>query len=120
MLALLLVVSFLGHDLLMAAEAVAATPAGGAHHAAAPAKSGATRAAPRHGDTPEHPENCRIGQSAIARSGDAFPHVDQNVASADASVCAVAALSSHASIQLWSEPRWPPGTRRAFLQVYRV
>ncbi|MCC2629555.1 MAG: hypothetical protein K0S14_3205, partial [Thermomicrobiales bacterium] len=27
---------------------------------------------------------------------------------------------AHFRTLLWEEPRWPPGTRRALLQVYRI
>jgi len=122
-LGLLLVASFLGHDLLMAAEAVA-TPlsaAGATHHApASPAPVAAAAVVQLHGETPEHPDNCRIGQSAVPRSGDACGHVDRTEASAPGIVDTFAAPGVHAGAFRWEEPHWPPGTLRALCQVYRL
>lgn len=122
-LSLLLVVLFLGHDVLMAAEAVAApsevasaVPHGSAAHAAA-GDSPATHS--QHPES-EHPTDCGVGQSALPRS---VNDLDQRVL--DEAVVAFL-LSPHASAAerahcaAWEEPHWPPGTLRAFFQVYRI
>lgn len=123
LLGVLLVASFLSHDLLMAAEAVAAPlPAGGsAHHGTAPhASGGDTPAMQTHGSTSEHPENCRIGQSIVARSGDPFERVDQDLATAVGGVGSTNASGAHHVAPVWEEPHWSPGTLRALFQVYRI
>jgi hypothetical protein len=75
---LLLVVSFLGHDLLMAAEAAAApSEVVAVHHVpASPGHVAAPAALQLHDSPSEHPENCSIVQTAIPRSGVAIEHVD--------------------------------------------
>lgn len=122
LLGLLLVASFLVHDLLMAVEAAAAPlPEAAAHHASAsPVEGKATAAQQTHGPVPEHPENCRIGQSAAPRSGDAFERAGQNLGAAPGIVDTVAAPGEDAGSIQWEEPRRPPGTLRAHLQVYRI
>jgi hypothetical protein len=123
LLGLLLVVSFLGHDLLMAVEAHAAPRpgAGFAHHrSGAYAPRSDIHARQTHEPTPEHPNNCSIGQSAVPRSDDAFDQADQGVAAARSLVYDAAAANPHTGTALWEEPRWPPGTLRALFQVYRI
>jgi hypothetical protein len=122
-LGVLLVVSFLSHDLLMAAEAVAAPlPSGGrAHHridlSAARADMPAWQS---HSSTPEHPENCRIGQSAVAQSADSFARGSHDLAISVAFVGRFVSASGDDGAFLWEEPHWPPGTLRALFQVYRI
>jgi hypothetical protein len=122
-LGVLLVVSFLGHDLLMAAEAgTAPLPVGGrGHHVIdGHAERANTPAWQSAGSTSEHPENCRIGQSAVARSADSFERGDQDRPISDRIVRARFSAYGDDSAFLWEEPYWPPGTLRALFQVYRI
>jgi hypothetical protein len=123
LLGLLLVASFLGHDLLMAGEVLAAPrpDAGTAHHrSGAHAPRSDTHAPQTHEPTPEHPDNCHIGQSAVPRNDDAFEQADQELAATHRLVHDAAAAHPHTGAALWEEPRWPPGTFRALFQVYRI
>src|SRR5215212_4697997 len=123
LLGLLLVVSFLGHDLLMAGEVVAAPQpqAGSAHHhSGAHAPRSATHAPQTHEPMPEHPNNCHIGQSAVPRSDDAFDQADREPAAAQSLVQDAVIADSHTGAAVWQEPPWPPGTLRALFQVYRI
>jgi hypothetical protein len=123
LLGLLLVVSFLGHDLLMAGEMLAAPlpQVGSARHGSgAHAPRSDTHAPQRHEPTPEHPDNCHIGQLAVPRSDDAFDQADPELAAAHTLVHDAAVATPHIGAALWEEPRWPPGTFRALFQVYRI
>jgi hypothetical protein len=123
LLGLLLVASFLGHDLLMAGEVLAAPvrEAGAARHGSgAHAPRGDTHAPQTHESAPEHPANCHIGQLAVPRSDDAFDHAEQKLATAASVVDDAAIAAPHTGAALWEEPRWPPGTLRALFQVYRI
>jgi hypothetical protein len=121
-LGVLLVVSFLSHDLLMAAEAVEAPlpPGGRAHYGSdLPAARTGMPAWQSHGSTPEHPENCRIGQSAVAQSADRFASGNHDLAISDGIVGILISVHGDGAF-LWEEPHWPPGTLRALFQVYRI
>ncbi len=123
LLGLVLVASFLGHDLLMAAEAVAAPLLEGdtsRHGYGLHALSGDAPALQIHGSPSEHPENCRIGQPAVLRGGDAFEREHQDLVAPSDLVGAIVVISVHDEAFLWEEPHWPPGTLRAFFQVYRI
>jgi hypothetical protein len=123
LLGVLLVVSFLGHDLLMAAEVIAAPlPASGQiHHAVdLPAERADMSAWKSRGTIPEHPENCRIGQSAAVRSADPFERGDQELDISDGIVGCLLSAHGDEGAFLWEEPHWPPGTLRALFQVYRI
>jgi hypothetical protein len=123
LLGLLLVVSFLGHDLLMAGEVVAALrpEVGPAHHrSGAQAALGDTHAPQTHEPTPEHPDNCHIGQLAVPRLDDAFDQANQEIAAAHSLVKDATIARPRTGAALWEEPRWPPGTFRALFQVYRI
>ena len=120
-LGMLLVVSFLGHDLLMAAEAVAAPspPAGTAHHGRGQPAAHVDMPARQHHEPPrEHPENCRIGQSAVAQSANPFARGNQDLLISDGIVDIVIGAHDDGAF-LWEEPHWPPSTLRALFQVYR-
>jgi hypothetical protein len=122
LLGFLLVLSFLGHDLLMAAEtaAVPLPETGTAHHSSnRHAPSGEPPTLQTDGPVSEHPENCRIGQSAVPRSGDPFERADRDFIAPDCVVGTIA-TSAQAGAFLWQEPHWPPGTLRALFQVYRI
>jgi hypothetical protein len=123
LLGLMLVASFLGHDLLMAGEVLAAPvrEAGAARHGSeVHAPRGDTHAPQIHEPTPEHPANCHIGHSAAPRSDDAFDQADQEFAAAHSLVHDAAVANPHIGVALWETPRWPPGTLRALFQVYRI
>lgn len=119
LLGLLLVVSFLGHDLLMAASA-AAEPTAAHHSSTLPAHGKSAAAQQRDGTPSNHPANCRIGQSAVPRSDDALGHGNPDLVAALGRVASIPAPGAHAGAFLREEPRWPPGTRRALFQVYRL
>jgi len=123
LLGLLLVVSFLGHDLLMAGEAVSAPRAevGSTHHRAGARVSRSDTHVPQtHEPTPEHPDNCQIGQSAVARSDNAYDNADLSLAAAPSVLDDAAVAAPHTGATLWEEPRWPPGTLRALFHEYRI
>ena len=116
---LLLVVLLLGHDLLMCAV-VYATPASPAvsspatlHHSGK-----ATAVPPGHEHAPKHPSLCGTTIEAVIASD---PDRDTAIvavhgAAVDHDACNRAA----AGTSRWAEPLWPPGTLRAWLQVYRI
>ena len=118
----LVVLALLGHDLLMAAHVpvAAAAPATAVLHAprsAQPIVDMTTALSHGHRESP-HPSVCGIGGTAL------FPPVDQ-LGSPDLNPAAAIApnqfpTSAHRRTLLWEEPRWPPGTHRALLQVYRI
>ena len=118
---LLIVLALLGHDLLMASHApvAAMAPTSVIHqHSPADAMVDMT-AALQHGQRESpHPSVCGIGGTAL------FPSVDQLGVPDLTAAAAIAAshfpASAHSRTLLWEEPRWPPGTHRALLQVYRI
>ena len=121
-LGLLLVALFLIHDLFMAAEAVAMPHLAAAvpHHASRlHGVSANTYTLPNSAPTPEHPENCRIGQTAMPRSADASNGADQLLPIGRFLVAGALAPQAKTSV-VWEEPRWPPGRLRALFQVYRI
>lgn len=126
LLGLVLVLLMLGHDTLMASEALAATqgPDAGAYHApVSPVSPGQEHVLPAHHDAPPglpHPEQCSVGFVALVRSAnDTAGIADTPLPVAlVAAVAAPASAWSHAAA--WEEPHWPPGTLRALTQVYRI
>jgi hypothetical protein len=70
-----------------------------------------------HPESP-HPIVCGIGGTALFQTVDQVGVPDLNVAATIAPSHFPA--SAHFRTLLWEEPRWPPGTRRALLQVYRI
>jgi hypothetical protein len=123
LMGLMLVLLMLGHDALMASEAVAATqgPEAGVHHA--PVSPGHEHVLPADHDAPSkppHPEQCSVGFVALIRSA------NDKVEMADVSlpVALIAVEAAPASVldraAAWEEPHWPPGTLRALTQVYRI
>lgn len=117
---LALLLALFGHDALMASLAFAApsplsamaTHAGGGHVTTFGQGERADRQAP------EHRSDCGTTGAAAPISGNQ-PEV---AALATAGGIGVESLAASAldSGSFWSEPLWPPGTRRAFLQVYRI
>lgn len=113
LLGLILVAAFLGHDTLMAAARLATPHAGGqmaqAHHMLS-----------LEGLPPaEHLDNCGVGQSAVTPpdrdTGPALP--PSAVVDTANHLCQA---GGSAISRAWQEPRWPPGTFRALIQVYRI
>ena len=119
---LLVVLALLGHDLLMASHAPVApmAPATDVLHAHSPTQPMVdmmTALSHGHPESP-YPSVCGTGGTAL------FPPVDQ-LGTPDLNPAAVigpSQLPTSAQVRtlLWEEPRWPPGTRRALLQVYRI
>jgi hypothetical protein len=117
---LLIVLALVGHDLLMAgyAPAAAMMPATDVPHQHGPTHAAAdtvTVLPDIHPESP-HPSVCGIGGTAL------YPPSDQ-LGVPDLNAAAIAPThfpaSVHSRTLRWEEPRWPPGIRRAFLQVYR-
>ena len=120
-LCVLLVLLFLAHDTLMAAEVLAA-PAGHANasHHAAHAGAGMESAAFENAASPAgHPGACGIGTVAVPRSGVGNPFEQALPLAAYATPPTLTLAAPH-SIDAWQEPQWPAGTRRALWQVYRI
>jgi hypothetical protein len=119
---LLIVLALLGHDLLMASHApvTAIAPATGGIHQYSSTHSVVDKTAALQQGQREspHPSFCGIGGTALFPPVDQLGVTDLNVTAAIASSHLPA--SAHARTLLWEEPRWPPGTCRALLQVYRI
>ena len=119
---LLIVLALLGHDLLMASPAPVAAPAPATdvlhqHGPAQPMVDVMTALPHGHQESP-HPSVCGTGGTAL------FPPVNQ-LGTPDLNPAAAIApshfpTSAHVRTRLWEELRWPPGTCRALLQVYRI
>ena len=120
-----LVALFLGHDLLMAAEVAAAAPheTPVAPHAS-PERAGAEIMPASHGSDPApgHPEQCRIGQTAVSPTtgGDADDAAGPGRAALTSVTLANTPGGTRQKLFAWGEPHWPPGTLRALWQVYRI
>jgi hypothetical protein len=119
---LLVVLALLGHDLLMASHAPVAAMAPAtdvlhAHNPTQPMVDVMTALSHGHRESP-HPSVCGTGGTAL------FPPVDQLGTPDLNPATAIGPSQFPTSLQvrtlLWEEPRWPPGTRRALLQVYRI
>ena len=119
---LLIVLALLGHDLLMASHApvAAVAPAMDVLHQHGPAQPMVDMSAALSHGQPEspHPSVCGTGGTALLQPVDQLGVPDLSTAAAIAP--SQFPTSSHARTLLWEEPRWPPGTRRALLQVYRI
>ena len=119
--AVLLVALMLGHDALMAAGDVAAAPLadGVSDHAAMPL-SMADSSMGLHGSapTPAHPEHCYAAAEAAPNIGNPLDACVQAVP--HAVLAADPSAESLRSIDGWAEPLWPPGRRRALIQIYRI
>ena len=119
---LLIVLVLLGHDLLMASHApvAAMAPATDVLHQHGPAQPmvDVMTALPHGHQESPHPSVCGAGGTAL------FPAIYQ-LGTPDLNPAAAISpsqfpTSALARTLLWQEPRWPPGTRRALLQVYRI
>lgn len=121
-LGLLLVMLFVGHDVLMTRESMAsprvateavrlAVPS----HATRDAHASSDDAAPEH----EHPEQCGVGTTALPPGLATFPHVAQELPAGWCLDGAATPMPQRAAL-VWEEPHWPPDTLRALRQVYRI
>lgn len=107
---LVVVLAFLGHDLLMAMPVRAMTP-----HTQASVATSHTVA--RHARVP-HPSACQIGQTMMIQQADSI--LLQQL-SATAFIGALAETREHASgSAVIVAPARSPAVRRAFLQIYRL
>ena len=121
----LLVLLMLGHDALMASQALAAPHQDRvmAHHAPTSPAGEHARPGP-HDPAPlaPHPEQCSVGIVALVRN----PDDASGSGAADlvlpaalvTAICLPASPGDRAAT--WVEPHWPPGTQRALWQVYRL
>lgn len=121
-LGLLLVMLFVGHDVLMARASMASPHvATEAVHLAVP--SHATRDARASPDDAapetEHPEQCGVGTTALPPGLATFPHVAQVLTAGWCLDGAATPMTQRAAL-VWEEPYWPPDTLRALWQVYRI
>jgi len=121
-LGLLLMALILGHDALMAMEAVAAPHGTGAtmHHVADP-HAAPDDTSPAHASVPapQHPDNCGVGLSALPRSGE-DAGVDYTPSPIECVTASSAPPLGDVAAFAWQEPHWPPGRLRALVQVYRM
>lgn len=122
LLGIVLVAALLGHDGLMASVAHAApvgqvAPMAYGHEVAHPA-SDLKGSPPGDDPAPEHPSECGIVGTAAPFSGNPLEVSDLGTpaifAHGDFSALAPAMARG------WKEPFWPPGMRRALLQLYRI
>jgi hypothetical protein len=113
---MVLVLMLFGHDGLMATVAHAAPLSSlvTASHEHPPSH---TPTVASGDEQPTHPFACGIGGEAVS-SPSSPPDFDLLVVVAIAAmdVCALAQPTAHK----WDEPVWPPGTFRAWIQVYRI
>lgn len=123
LLGLLLAVLMLGHDALMASEALAPSHEADAVAAHTPVSSGGEDVLPAPNDAPplpQHPEQCSVGLVALNRSVDdaaGTAHPSLPVALVMVAVVPAPVWVRDAA---WEEPHWPPGTLRAMTQVFRI
>ena len=120
---LLLALAFLGHDLLMAADAKAegsADHSPAVHHRTAihPETDAADPLRIESWET-NHPAGCEVGMLAAPPTG-GDPDLLAGLAAIDGPITATVAPLAHCPGAAWGEPTWPPGTRRALVQVYRI
>lgn len=119
---LVLVLALLAHDVLMASVAHAAPVAPVATMAAA--HDVAHQATSLQGSPPddnpasEHPSDCGAAGTAVSPAGNQPDSNDLGVPALlpASELSALAPASAYG----WTEPFWPPGMRRALLQVYRL
>ncbi len=118
---LLLVLAFLGHDLLMAGPAWAATaPTPASPHQAhsQPASHFDASDIDPLAPAPHHLQDCGVGQWAVPRASDE-PEIIQTELTPRGVSQMVSALHRSAT-PLWHEPGRSAPHRRALLQVYRI
>ena len=119
---LLLVMAFLGHDLLMATESSAAPyqrPALDLHvsHDAVNTDDFARESGQSQ---PDHPESCDVVRRVVPRNADETSLLNFTKSTMSAPITYQVALIHAVTSTMWQEPPWPPGAMRSFLQVYRI
>ena len=109
-----LVAAFLGHDLLMAAPARAAT------YDWTPARyvSGAAVHPSHEEPNPCHPRDCAAYSTAVAQSVEQPDVPDQAAPGRGATW--LYSLSAPPDPSAWEEPTLPAGVRRVLLRVFRL
>ena len=123
LLGLLLVVLMLGHDALMASEALAAPHETGAVASHGSSLSGREEMLPSHSDAPpmpRHPEQCSVGFVALSRGADDAAGMANLRLPVSLVMVAVVPAPGWVRVAVWEEPHWPPGTLRALTQVFRI
>ncbi len=115
---LVLVLALLAHDALMASVAHATPESPRAFHDIAASLHTADDVSHMvdHEPAPAHPQDC-------STTGGARPAAGLDWEPADVPVDSDAherPISVHSAARHWVEPLWPPGVRRALLQVYRI
>jgi hypothetical protein len=115
---ILLVLALLGHDSIMASAALTAPPP--ETHVHAPAHQPATIvvATPDDDHQPGHPNACGVAGTAAPASAHRLDRTDVG------ETASIASVDLNRTTSPWiggaDDPFWPPGTRRALLQVYRI
>lgn len=123
LLSLLLVVLMLGHDALMASEALAARHETGPVASHGSVFSGREDVLPSHHDAPplpRHPEQCNVGIVAMSRSANETAGTAHLRLPVSLVMVAVVPAPVWVRDAVWEEPHWPPGTLRALTQVFRI
>jgi hypothetical protein len=117
-IALVVALALLGHDSAMAGEAHegrAFAPVSVVHRAPAHTESASPVGAGHHDRPSDGASDCGSLQPALPRAGAA------GLALPPPDPIAVLDPALTGSVErVWSEPTWPPGTRRAQIQVYRM
>ena len=119
LLGLLLVVAFIGHDLVMASASASAGVAVSGHAAILPLHATERNRSGHKTPEPHHPEHCSISQPAIPRGGDGSSLLDRVPATTPDLIISMEPVAA-CRVPWWEEPRRPPQTRRALLQIYRI
>lgn len=119
---LLLVLAFLGHDLLMAMESPVTPGQSFPLECHVILDSPIARSAAPASDhsSPDHPSDCGVVQVVAPRNADDALVLDLSQATVSALVIPQTALSQAVIVTTWQDPHQPPGGIRAFLQVYRI
>ena len=119
---LALLLALVGHDALMASApypASASRPANAAHAAVADNHAAGSEVDhPENPRLPEHPSDC--GTTGVAVSCLGNQQDLDGLAPPPEVTTSVAKSEAFLPKPVWAEPFWPPGTRRALLQVYRI
>ena len=119
---LALFLALFGHDALMASAPYpdpVSRPANAAQAAVADDHAAGSEVGhPENQRLPEHPSDCGTTGVAVPCLGNQQDM--DGLAAPQAATPAVVNAEVLLPNPLWTEPFWPPGTRRALLQVYRI
>lgn len=118
---LLIALALLAHDLLMASVATGSAPSPGPTYILASMSHQADdlgAAAHDHESFPGHPSPCGATSEAVAAADPYRETAGPSVSAALFTIDVSEATTPLAN--RWSAPLWPPGTLRAWLQVYRI